>query len=169
MTAAVLPDASPVPELPPGPVAGVLPEAAWSPPPEVDPVTRRDLAEVVAALSRRLGMRTSGWWLLGAAVVLYSLKAGWVDGSLRPVMHRGAAAQVGGGGVGCRIGDAGSTRSARSGLLLLHRGETPGQLDLPLGVAVGRCPRVLGQHAGLLSTAEAQQGVGIQGLHAGFG
>lgn len=76
MTAAVLPDASPVPELPPGPVAGVLPEAAWSPPPEVDPVTRRDLAEVVAALSRRLGMRTSGWWLLGAAVVLSA--AGWL-------------------------------------------------------------------------------------------
>ncbi|HPZ48640.1 MAG TPA: DUF58 domain-containing protein [Propionibacteriaceae bacterium] len=74
MSATVLPEAAPQPTYEAEGALGLPP--LWVPPPEVDPVSRRDLADVVTSLSRFLGMRTAGWVMLGGGVLL--LVAAWL-------------------------------------------------------------------------------------------
>ena len=74
MSATVLPEAAPQPTYEAEGALGLPP--LWVPPPEVDPVSRRDLADLITSLSRFLGMRTAGWVMLGGGVLL--LVAGWL-------------------------------------------------------------------------------------------
>lgn len=76
MSATTLPEATSQGDYTPDLTAfGLTAQTRWVPPPEVEPVTRKDLADVWAGVSRFLGMRRAGWFLLLGGVVL--VLAGW--------------------------------------------------------------------------------------------
>ncbi len=76
MTTTTLPEAAPQPASGPGGgVPGFDPAALWVPPPEVAPVSRREIGEVLRSFSRVIGMRAAGWAMLAGGICC--LVAGW--------------------------------------------------------------------------------------------